>query len=116
MEKGMILVAEVKVLDTMNSLFGPLGSALAPLSFYVTPCVQDANYINRIRHKGEMTWIQFAELVSKRLSNNIHMEINKDNKLIKIFTDEKTYLSSVYSNNEYIDKIYKQNKLPIIFE
>ena len=112
----MILVAVVNVTNNdMSSLFRPLGSALAPLDFYVTPCIQDANYLNKERHKGRMTWIDFVRLVRARIKDNIKMDVDKENGIISVYTDRETYEKSVYSSAGYIKSIYKKDELPIEF-
>lgn len=112
----MILVAIVNVSsDDMTSLFQPLGSALAPLDFYVTPCIQDANYLNKEVHKGKMIWIDFVRLVRSRINRNIKIDVNREDKVISIYADRETFEKSVYKDAYYIKNVYNKEVLPIIF-
>lgn len=116
----MILVAEVNVNSELaSSLFKPLGVALAPINYYITPLVQDVNYLNNIR-KETMLWLEFLDMVKARvhkgMGDKVRLETIEEESLIRIYANEEVFLESIYSNTNYIRKIYRKENLPIIFK
>lgn len=106
--------------DDLAAVYEPLGHALAPVGFYITPFVQEANWLNHSRYGGRMTQHEFLNLLRTVLApQNIVLCVfvsatpAKDN-FINVYVPLDSYKQSVYADSDFRAHVWNGG-LPVRF-
>lgn len=118
---GKVHVATVCVNGSdLAAVYEPLGHALAPLGFLITPFVQEANYLNAARYNGKMSQLQFVDLLMCYLPvpafglTVLAGKVDGRVENLKVYATEDVFCRSTYAAKDFLVHVWK-SELPIIF-
>ena len=88
MDKVHVATVNIVKGKGLVALYRPLGDALAPLGVYLTPFVQDMNYLNKVKYKGEMTTHEFLRMLrERRYMKNVEIQESSNGESLDVYAN-----------------------------